>query len=72
MTLHVRRGDRVALTGPNGGGKSTLLRALLGELPHAGSVTWGAGLTVSLIGQHGEELLGLGTVGDALLDANPC
>ncbi|MCD0163781.1 ABC-F family ATP-binding cassette domain-containing protein, partial [Deinococcus sp. 6YEL10] len=71
VTLHVRRGDRVALTGPNGGGKSTLLRALLGELPHAGTVTWGAGLTVSLTGQHGEELLGLGTVGDALLDANP-
>ncbi|GGB50753.1 ABC-F family ATP-binding cassette domain-containing protein [Deinococcus soli (ex Cha et al. 2016)] len=71
VTLHVRRGDRVALTGPNGGGKSTLLRALLGEVPHAGAVTWGAGLTVSRIGQHGEELLGLGTVGDALLDANP-
>ena len=71
VNLHVRRGDRVALTGPNGGGKSTLLRALLGELPHAGTVTWGAGLTVSLTGQHGEELLGLGTVGDALLDANP-
>ncbi|GGN35801.1 ABC-F family ATP-binding cassette domain-containing protein [Deinococcus daejeonensis] len=71
VNLHVRRGDRVALTGPNGGGKSTLLRALLGGLPHAGEVTWGAGLTVSLIGQHGEELLGLCTVGDALRDANP-
>jgi ATPase subunit of ABC transporter with duplicated ATPase domains len=71
VTLHVRRGDRVALTGPNGGGKSTLLRALLGEVPHAGTVTWGAGLTVSRTGQHGEELRGLDTVGDALLDANP-
>lgn len=71
VTLHVRRGDRVALTGSNGGGKSTLLRALLGEVPHEGTVTWGAGLTVSLIGQHGEELRGLDTVGDALLDANP-
>ena len=70
VNLHVRRGDRVALTGPNGGGKSTLLRALLGELPHTGSVTWGAGLTRSVAGQQGEELRGLGTVGDALLDAN--
>ena len=71
VNLHVRRGDRVALTGPNGGGKSTLLRALLGELPHTGTVTWGAGLTRSVAGQQGEELRGLGTVGDALLDANP-
>ncbi|MHA0038988.1 ABC-F family ATP-binding cassette domain-containing protein [Deinococcus sp. PESE-13] len=71
VNLHVRRGDRVALTGPNGGGKSTLLRALLSELPHTGTVTWGAGLTRSVAGQHGEELRGLGTVGGALLDANP-
>ncbi|ANC72276.1 ABC-F family ATP-binding cassette domain-containing protein [Deinococcus radiodurans] len=71
VNLHVRRGDRVALTGPNGGGKSTLLRAVLSELPHTGTVTWGAGLTRSVAGQHGEELRGLGTVGGALLDANP-
>jgi ABC-type Mn2+/Zn2+ transport system ATPase subunit len=29
----VSSGDRVGLLGPNGGGKTTLLRALLGELP---------------------------------------
>ncbi|SEI92288.1 ATPase components of ABC transporters with duplicated ATPase domains [Deinococcus reticulitermitis] len=74
VNLHVRRGDRIALTGPNGGGKSTLLAALLGELPHAGhagEVQWGAGLTRYVAGQHGEELVGFGTVGEALLAANP-
>ena len=71
VDLHVRRGDRVALTGPNGGGKSTLLGALLGRLPHAGEVHWGEGLSVYVAGQHGEELQSGGTVADALLDANP-
>ena len=33
VTFSVSEGERVALLGPNGGGKSTLLRALVGELP---------------------------------------
>ena len=33
LTFTVRAGDRVALLGPNGGGKSTLFRVLMGELP---------------------------------------
>ncbi|PNY82854.1 ABC transporter ATP-binding protein [Deinococcus koreensis] len=75
VRLDVRRGERVALTGPNGGGKSTLLGALLGTLPGAGPITgmvrWGVGLTRYVAGQQGEELAGLETVADALLDANP-
>jgi ABC-type Mn2+/Zn2+ transport system ATPase subunit len=31
VTFQVRSGDRIALLGPNGGGKTTLLRAILGE-----------------------------------------
>jgi ATPase subunit of ABC transporter with duplicated ATPase domains len=69
--LDVRRGERIALSGPNGGGKSTLLAALLGSLPHTGEVRWGQGLHLYAAGQHGEELARLGTVGEALLAANP-
>lgn len=39
VTFSLRAGKRMALLGPNGGGKTTLLRALLGELaPLAGTL----------------------------------
>jgi ATP-binding cassette subfamily F protein 3 len=38
VSLHIERGDRIALIGPNGTGKSTLMRLLAGvEPPDAGS-----------------------------------
>jgi ATPase subunit of ABC transporter with duplicated ATPase domains len=42
IDLLVRRGDRLAIMGPNGIGKSTLLKICMGELePDAGKVEWG-------------------------------
>ena len=36
ITLEVARGDFLAVVGPNGGGKTTLLRTILGVLPPVG------------------------------------
>ncbi len=45
VDFSLRRGERLALLGPNGGGKTTLLRALLGELrPLGGTLRVGAAL----------------------------
>jgi ATPase subunit of ABC transporter with duplicated ATPase domains len=42
VNLHVRRGDRMAIIGPNGIGKSTLLKIAVGELAaDSGEVDWG-------------------------------
>ncbi len=41
VSLTVHCGDMVALVGPNGGGKSTLLRAMIGEIPFDGAVRFG-------------------------------
>jgi ATPase subunit of ABC transporter with duplicated ATPase domains len=42
VDLEVRRGDRLAIIGPNGIGKSTLLKIAVGELEaDAGKITWG-------------------------------
>jgi ABC-type Mn2+/Zn2+ transport system ATPase subunit len=38
VTFSAQAGEAVAVLGPNGGGKTTLFRALLGELPVAGTV----------------------------------
>jgi ATPase subunit of ABC transporter with duplicated ATPase domains len=42
VSLKIQRGDRLAVIGPNGIGKSTLLKVLMGELEvDAGTVEWG-------------------------------
>ena len=42
VDLTVRRGDRLAIMGPNGIGKSTLLKIAMNEVaPDAGTVEWG-------------------------------
>lgn len=50
--LRVLRGDRVAFVGPNGVGKTTLLKMLTGEVePDAGKVTLGTNLEIAVFDQ---------------------
>lgn len=71
VNLHVRRGDRIALTGPNGGGKTTLLQALMGQIPYSGTLTWGQPLTHYVASQHQQEVRCWNNIAEALLEANP-
>jgi len=55
--LKVQRGDRVAFVGPNGVGKTTLLKMLLGlEAPEAGTVTQGTKLEIAMFDQARDQL----------------
>ena len=54
FALTVQRGDRVAFVGPNGVGKTTLIRMLTGEIaPDSGTVTLGTNLVPAIFDQTG-------------------
>ncbi|MDC1228843.1 ATP-binding cassette domain-containing protein [Octadecabacter sp.] len=55
--LTVNRGDRIAFVGPNGVGKTTLIKMLLGELePDEGSIKSGTNLNVAVFDQARAQL----------------
>jgi len=52
LSLTVQRGDRIAIVGPNGVGKTTLIKILLGEVqPDAGTIKHGTNLAVAVFDQ---------------------
>jgi ATP-binding cassette subfamily F protein 3 len=58
LSLEVQRGDRIALVGPNGVGKSTLLRVIAGlEAPDVGTVEPGRDLEVGYYAQDQSQTL---------------
>lgn len=65
MDLVVGRGDRIGLIGPNGCGKSTFLKILLGQLtPNQGTVRQGTKLEIAYFDQLRDQLNPEKTVAD--------
>jgi ATP-binding cassette subfamily F protein 3 len=53
IDVEIVHGDRAAIVGDNGQGKTTFLRTLVGSLePVAGDVKWGHGCEVGIYAQH--------------------
>lgn len=57
FSTRIMRGDRIGLLGPNGVGKSTLLKLILGEIePSSGKIQRGTNLQVAYFDQMREQL----------------
>jgi ATP-binding cassette subfamily F protein uup len=69
INILVMRGDRIALVGPNGVGKSTLIKTLLGEYKaDSGEIKRGTNLEVAYFDQHRIQLDLNATVQDNVAD----
>ncbi len=58
-TAEIERGDKIALIGANGKGKSTILRIVGGNEQHSGERVWGHNVEESFYAQHQLEALTL-------------
>ena len=57
FSMQIKRGDRIGIVGPNGIGKTTLLKILLGEVqPDCGEVKLGSNLIIAKFDQMREQL----------------
>src|SRR5438874_878837 len=66
----INRGDKIALIGANGKGKSTLLRMIAGTEPFEGERVWGHNVKESFYAQHQLEALNINnTVLDEMKEA---
>ena len=62
VSFYLGRGDRIAVIGPNGVGKSTLIKILGGHLKHdSGCVEWGHEVSIGYFAQNHKELIPSGT-----------
>lgn len=70
LSLLIRRGEAVSLIGPNGTGKTTLIRMILGEKePTDGHITLGARVHIGYFAQeHAEELHGTWSILEEIMN----
>ncbi|QUJ77796.1 ABC-F family ATP-binding cassette domain-containing protein [Sulfitobacter albidus] len=67
FSITVQRGDRIALVGPNGVGKTTLLNMMIGrETPDSGTIKLGTNLELALLDQGRDQLDGDMSLWDSL------
>lgn len=72
LSFELERGRCLGITGPNGTGKSTLLRILLGQVPaDRGTVRIGPSLKVSTLDQHADTLDPNNTILDEVAKTRP-
>ena len=57
VSLTIERGERVAFVGKNGEGKSTLVRAIMGEKGYSGSLTLGHNIMIGYFAQNQASML---------------
>ena len=72
LSFKLRTGDRVALIGPNGVGKSTLFRILTHQInPDHGSVRFGTNIDIGYYDQHQQNLNPQNTILDEVWNTFP-
>ncbi|MGM9888675.1 MAG: ABC-F family ATP-binding cassette domain-containing protein [Limosilactobacillus sp.] len=72
LSFKVRKGQRVGIIGPNGIGKSTLLKTLLKKIPKlSGTIKFGANLEIGYYDQEQQQLHPEKTVLEEVWDDHP-
>ena len=72
INLEVRRGEKVALLGPNGIGKTTLLKIIAGKIkPDTGNIRYGASVVPSYYDQEQDDLDYSKMIIDEIWDSSP-
>jgi ATP-binding cassette subfamily F protein 3 len=56
-TFMIERGQKIAFVGKNGEGKSTMVKAIMGEIPHLGQLTVGHNVKIGYFAQNSASLL---------------
>lgn len=56
VNMELRRGDRIALLGKNGIGKTSLLKAITGRVPYQGTIRIGANVNIGYFSQEHEDI----------------